>query len=312
MGLLLLLAGIVAIAVGIAGLGLSSTQMQLRGFDATSAAVLVTGGLIVVGLSFVVGRLQRIAEAIETQAFHESVPVLPAPVANELQIPAATRMGAAAVAAALGDLSREPEPVRAAPEPVIAPPPPEPVLTPVPPPLAEAPEPRIEPVRAPPAIDAAPPVPPVTPPKTEPKFEPTLGEIRPTEWPTIDPGERLQSEPPVVAPVPPPAPSGPPIAASVAPPVQQSAPPPGPAPKTRPTPPPATDSFALGLEAVGGHGASEPQPASGPQVLKSGVIEGMAYTLYADGSVDAELPDGTRHFASIAEWRAYLREGNAA
>jgi hypothetical protein len=44
------------------------------------------------------------------------------------------------------------------------------------------------------------------------------------------------------------------------------------------------------------------------RVLKSGVIEGMAYTLYSDGSVDAEMRGGTEHFASIAEWRARLRE----
>jgi hypothetical protein len=44
------------------------------------------------------------------------------------------------------------------------------------------------------------------------------------------------------------------------------------------------------------------------RVLKSGVIEGMAYTLYSDGSVDAELPEGLKHFASISEWRAHLRE----
>jgi hypothetical protein len=53
--------------------------------------------------------------------------------------------------------------------------------------------------------------------------------------------------------------------------------------------------------------ASEP-PEEAVRVLKSGVIEGMAYTLYSDGSVDAEMRGGTVHFASIAEWRARLRE----
>lgn len=43
-------------------------------------------------------------------------------------------------------------------------------------------------------------------------------------------------------------------------------------------------------------------------VLKSGVIEGMAYTLYSDGTVDAELPrHGTVRFVSIAQWRAFMR-----
>jgi hypothetical protein len=45
-----------------------------------------------------------------------------------------------------------------------------------------------------------------------------------------------------------------------------------------------------------------------PRALKSGVIEGMAYTLYSNGTVDAELPrHGTVRFASIAQWRAYMR-----
>jgi hypothetical protein len=50
---------------------------------------------------------------------------------------------------------------------------------------------------------------------------------------------------------------------------------------------------------------------SGPgSVLKSGVIEGMAYRLYTDGSIEAELPAGTVHFASIEQLREYLeREG---
>jgi len=41
-------------------------------------------------------------------------------------------------------------------------------------------------------------------------------------------------------------------------------------------------------------------------ILKSGVIDGMAYTLYTDGSIEAELPDGTMRFASIDDLRAYL------
>ncbi|MEA2935220.1 MAG: hypothetical protein QOD74_1866 [Variibacter sp.] len=45
---------------------------------------------------------------------------------------------------------------------------------------------------------------------------------------------------------------------------------------------------------------------SPPAILKSGVIEGMAYTLYSDGSVEAELPQGLMRFASVGEWREYL------
>src|SRR5262245_23374420 len=45
-------------------------------------------------------------------------------------------------------------------------------------------------------------------------------------------------------------------------------------------------------------------------ILKSGVVDGMAYTLYADGSIEAQLPQGTVRFGSIAELRAHI-ENNA-
>lgn len=43
-------------------------------------------------------------------------------------------------------------------------------------------------------------------------------------------------------------------------------------------------------------------------VLKSGVIDGMGYTLYVDGSIEAELPQGMLRFASIAELREHLEK----
>lgn len=47
----------------------------------------------------------------------------------------------------------------------------------------------------------------------------------------------------------------------------------------------------------------EPQAVS---VLKSGVIEGMAYTLYSDGSIEADLPQGMVRFPSIDALRRHL------
>jgi hypothetical protein len=41
-------------------------------------------------------------------------------------------------------------------------------------------------------------------------------------------------------------------------------------------------------------------------ILKSGVIEGMAYTLYSDGSIEAQLPQGTLRFGSIAALRDHI------
>ena len=48
-----------------------------------------------------------------------------------------------------------------------------------------------------------------------------------------------------------------------------------------------------------------PSPVS---VLKSGVVEGMAYTLYTDGSIEAKLPEGTVRFAS---WPSFARISRA-
>ena len=48
--------------------------------------------------------------------------------------------------------------------------------------------------------------------------------------------------------------------------------------------------------------------ADQPQVtvLKSGVVDGMAYSLYSDGSIEAQMPEGMMRFASIDELRSHL------
>jgi hypothetical protein len=47
--------------------------------------------------------------------------------------------------------------------------------------------------------------------------------------------------------------------------------------------------------------------ASAPvSVLKTGVVEGMAYTLYSDGSIEAQLPQGTLRFGSISALRSHI------
>ena len=43
-------------------------------------------------------------------------------------------------------------------------------------------------------------------------------------------------------------------------------------------------------------------------ILKSGVVDGMGYTLYVDGSIEAELPQGTLRFASITDLRQHLEK----
>jgi hypothetical protein len=61
---------------------------------------------------------------------------------------------------------------------------------------------------------------------------------------------------------------------------------------------------------------AEAPPASAPDdvrpaaILKSGVVDGMAYTLYADGSIEAQLPQGTVRFGSIAELRSHIENNS--
>jgi hypothetical protein len=57
--------------------------------------------------------------------------------------------------------------------------------------------------------------------------------------------------------------------------------------------------------------AAPPQAALAPvSILKSGVVEGMAYTLYSDGSIEAQLPQGTLRFGSIEALRNHI-DGDA-
>jgi hypothetical protein len=57
-------------------------------------------------------------------------------------------------------------------------------------------------------------------------------------------------------------------------------------------------------EANGGPALPEDQPEV--IVLKSGIVDGMAYSLYSDGSIEAEMPEGLMRFASIDELRVHL------
>jgi hypothetical protein len=56
--------------------------------------------------------------------------------------------------------------------------------------------------------------------------------------------------------------------------------------------------------------APEPDEFRPPAILKSGVVDGMAYTLYADGSIEAQLPQGTVRFGSIAELRTHIENNS--
>ena len=58
------------------------------------------------------------------------------------------------------------------------------------------------------------------------------------------------------------------------------------------------------LAEANGGSAREDQPEV--TVLKSGIVDGMAYSLYSDGSIEAQMPEGLMRFASIDELRAHL------
>jgi hypothetical protein len=52
--------------------------------------------------------------------------------------------------------------------------------------------------------------------------------------------------------------------------------------------------------------AGRREAPAGVTVLKSGVVDGMAYSLYSDGSIEAQMPEGMMRFASIEALRAHL------
>ena len=65
-----------------------------------------------------------------------------------------------------------------------------------------------------------------------------------------------------------------------------------------------TTAGAASAERAAAAGRNEDQlPVT---VLKSGVVDGMAYSLYSDGSIEAQMPEGMMRFASIDELRAHL------
>jgi hypothetical protein len=75
----------------------------------------------------------------------------------------------------------------------------------------------------------------------------------------------------------------------------------------RPPPSPApADSNAPAVTAERAPPVRGEEPPTGVTVLKSGVVDGMAYSLYSDGSIEAQMPEGMMRFASIDELRAHL------
>jgi hypothetical protein len=84
--------------------------------------------------------------------------------------------------------------------------------------------------------------------------------------------------------------------------------------KTLPEPPataPVTEPEQISEPAFDTPAAASQDEAPSPvSVLKSGVVDGMAYTLFSDGSIKAELPQGTLRFGSITELRNHIEKNS--
>ena len=70
------------------------------------------------------------------------------------------------------------------------------------------------------------------------------------------------------------------------------------------TPPPRRGVRLPSMPAKAGPMRAAEQPEV--MVLKSGIVDGMAYSLYSDGSIEAQMPEGMMRFASIDELRVHL------
>jgi hypothetical protein len=310
----LLILGAVIAAAGVVLIG-PGLPFGGRDYDAsivTPGAVAIVGGLILIGLALAVRALGRIEKALAARP-------LPHPVLQE--------EAAASVAE---------EPAAATAAPARIPFPPKPVAEPAPPPLPAVATPRVLPedaalerlrekfpslVRldnAPVVEDAEVPLSPkpsvrtdeaaaeannavaqqtngATPPRIEPRLEVQARPAnRPAQAKNFEAFWPKKQRPGREAP---------------APAAQQAVPQQPPAPPVEPvlTPEPVQFQFR--------EPAPEPRPAvPAPEartpvsILKSGVVDGMAYTLYSDGSIEAQLPQGTLRFGSIAELRNHIEQ----
>jgi hypothetical protein len=84
-------------------------------------------------------------------------------------------------------------------------------------------------------------------------------------------------------------------------------------PERSPAPPeraPSFDTFEDDAPPPPARGPAPANSAAGMSntIVRSGIIGGMAYTLYSDGSIEAELPIGTVRFASVEELQEHVSQ----
>jgi hypothetical protein len=288
MSLALLIAGIFAVVAGLLAVafGYSIRDFSLGSTLITSGTIGVCSGMLLVGLYIVLRELQGIARRLAATAAPSDLrvrPVLPpglaAPGAAASELASATR--------------GEPQPSPAAP-----------------PWQAEAPareRPRTE---APAEPEAPPPFPPAAP--EAPRRRNLLfasSSRKERERAEAKATEELPPQP-KAEPVEPAVPEAPPASFDDAwPKADRTRPPEPPAPRRPPPPPRPSSTFEPAApQPAAPPPAPEPPPAEQAPVtvLKSGIVDGMAYSLYSDGSIEAQMPEGMMRFASIDELRAHL------
>jgi len=285
MTLALLIAGIFAVVAGLLSIlfGFSVREFSLGSPLIVSGTIAVCSGMLLAGLYVVVVELKGIARRLAGASSEVRVrPVLPGLAASgpALAVP--------------GGAAPEPMPAAAARMEGRIEPPPAPAAGP-PPWQSEAAareRPRVE---APPELEA--PTPPEAPRRRNLLFASTSRKER----------ERAEAKTPDGAP-PPRAEPGeaadiPPASFDAAWPKPDRMRPPEP-PSARRPPPRSPSTFAETTPPA----PEPPPPVEQPPVtvLKSGIVDGMAYSLYSDGSIEAQMPEGMMRFASIDELRAHL------
>lgn len=313
MFVVLLLLGLLAAAAGFTaiGFGIPINSFSIGNTMIVAGSAGAAGGLVLIGLAVVVQQLQRIAARLAQP--------------NRPPLPPTARMGPAG-----------PDPRRHTDAPPRAAEPRNPPYRP----LEQRPPERRAPPRAPEPVETETrvPPPPSPPPPPPVSSAPLLPDSRgPLSWLRAKPRLDASPEPPPAPAAPPPPRDSEPALPSPGLAPAADAEPPQPPPDNRPSDsalfdvdwqsksaPPAADAdkrdeprstFFTRMrnepapETVSPPPSPPPPPVERtPAILKSGVIDGMAYTLYADGSIEAEMPQGTLTFASVEALRLHLEK----
>lgn len=272
----LFIVGVLALILGLAlaGFGIPVSEFSFGNTLIAAGATTATGGLIVIGLGAVVAQLQRLNDAL-------AAPPMPAHQHEPFD--------AAAVAQTAEPQPFEPRGPSAPPE----------FPSPSPAPLLRNPD---EPVEVADEVSLSPQAAAAEPIDEEPRDEPRVAPSWMRSRPAPEPAKEERQRSSFFDSMWPPENKmfGRTDEESVAAASAERA-----APVAEPEPEPER------AEAAPAEPATTPEEAPRPRaiaILKSGVVDGMSYTLYVDGSIEAELPQGTLRFASIHELRAHLEQ----